>query len=115
MRAPKLMPWWAHRSGLSRGRTESLWRDACRYAQNATGEHETPRYWKVATERMASLLEVERLAHLRGLQSNETVDRTESRDLPRTGNDPRGLVALGLALLATGAATLTLRRRRTTN
>ena len=64
MREPQLMPWLAHRSGLSRGRTESLWRDACRYAQNATGEHETPRYWKVATERMASLLEVESLANL---------------------------------------------------
>ena len=45
--------------------------------------------------------------------SNQTVDRTGTRSLPRTGTDPRGLVALGLALLAAGAATLTLRRRRT--
>ncbi len=62
MKSPKLLPWLARRAGLSTARVEVLWREACTYARNATGENQTPRFWKAANARWLGLIEAEQLA-----------------------------------------------------
>ncbi|MCK9284460.1 MAG: hypothetical protein M0P39_09280 [Rhodocyclaceae bacterium] len=59
MKSPKLLPWLARSAGLSDARIGQLWLDATQYAANATGEHETHRYWKVAHERLIDLVDAE--------------------------------------------------------
>jgi len=60
---PKLLPWLARSAGLTDSRTEELWMEASQYAANATGEFETPKYWKAAHERLINLIQAESFAH----------------------------------------------------
>lgn len=59
MKTPKLLPWLARSAGLSDARTEELWLESCRYAQNLTDEVDTPRYWKVSHERLIDLVDAD--------------------------------------------------------
>ncbi|MCX8086359.1 MAG: hypothetical protein N3C63_05580 [Rhodocyclaceae bacterium] len=59
--SPKILPWLAHKAGISERRVEILWQAACRHAAHATGETETPAYWKVAMDRLLELVAAESL------------------------------------------------------
>lgn len=59
---PKLLPWLASSAGLTGLRAEELWREAGLYARNATGEFETPKYWKAAHDRVIHLIQAEAFA-----------------------------------------------------
>jgi hypothetical protein len=56
---PMILPWLARTWRVSEARAETLWRRACRYAECATGETETSRYWEVAKAQMIDLLDDE--------------------------------------------------------
>ena len=58
---PKMLPWLAHKAGISFERAEMLWRAACRLAKQTTGESETPAYWAAAVDRLLELVAAERL------------------------------------------------------
>lgn len=58
---PKLLPWLAHKAGISERRAEILWHAAQRHAAHATGETETPAYWQAAMDRLLELVAAERL------------------------------------------------------
>ena len=60
MKTPKALPWLARRAGVSDSRAELLWRAACLQAVSMTGEHDGPRYWDAARERLLDLLARER-------------------------------------------------------
>jgi len=58
---PKILPWLAHKAGITERRAEILWHAACRHAAHATGETETPAYWQAAMDRLLELVAAERL------------------------------------------------------
>ena len=60
MKAPKILPWLAHRAGISDRRAELLWRAACVQAAANTGEHDGSRYLSEAQQRLLDLLNRER-------------------------------------------------------
>lgn len=60
-RQPKMLPWLARKAGISERRAEALWRAAERHAAFATGETETPAYWKAAMDRLLELIAAEAL------------------------------------------------------
>lgn len=60
MKTPKILPWLAHRTGVSDERAEDLWRAACQQATALTGEGDGPCYWGAAVQTLLDLLEAER-------------------------------------------------------
>lgn len=59
MKAPKLLPWYARKAGVSVERAEALWRKALREATADTGWVGTSEYWGVAEARFLELLKAE--------------------------------------------------------
>ncbi len=60
-RSPKILPWLAHKAGISEHRAEMLWLAARRHAAHATGETETPAFWQAAMDRLLELVVAESL------------------------------------------------------
>ncbi len=60
MKTPKLLPWYAHKAGVSIERAETLWRKAVREATEETGWVGNAEYWGAAMDHFARLLENER-------------------------------------------------------
>ncbi|MGE5467182.1 MAG: hypothetical protein ACM3Y9_07150 [Ignavibacteria bacterium] len=60
-RLPKILPWLAKKAGITDHRAEILWRAAQRHAAFATGETDTPAYWKEAMDRLLELIAAEAL------------------------------------------------------
>lgn len=60
MKTPKLLPWYAHKAGVSIERAEILWRKAVREATEETGWVGNAEYWGAAMGHFACLLENER-------------------------------------------------------
>lgn len=58
---PKILPWLAHKAGITDRRAEVLWHAAQRHAMHVTGEHDTPEYWRVAMDRLLELVAAESL------------------------------------------------------
>jgi hypothetical protein len=58
---PKILPWLAHKAGIPLSRAEFLWQEALCHAHSATGETETPAYWKSAMDRLYELVAAEGL------------------------------------------------------
>lgn len=58
---PKILPWLAHKAGITLHRAEILWHAAQRHAAHVTGEIETPAYWQAAMDRLLELVAAERL------------------------------------------------------
>lgn len=59
MKAPKLLPWYAHKAGVSLDRAEALWLKAVRHATGKTGWVGTSEYWGTAMEEFRRLLAAE--------------------------------------------------------
>ncbi len=59
MNGPMILPWIAHKAGISEARAEELWREAIRYATEKTGWVGTSDYWEAAEQRLHSLIERE--------------------------------------------------------
>jgi hypothetical protein len=59
MRTPKLLPWYAHKSGVSLDRAEALWRKAVRTATEHTGWVGSSDYWGLAMDEFRRLLAAE--------------------------------------------------------
>lgn len=60
MNTPKLLPWYAHKAGVSIERAEILWRKAVREATEETGWVGNAEYWGAAMDHFIHLLESER-------------------------------------------------------
>lgn len=58
---PKILPWLAHKAGITEHRAEILWHAAARHAAHATGETDTPAYWAAAMDHLLELIAAERL------------------------------------------------------
>ncbi len=58
---PKILPWLAHKAGISLSRAEILWQAARCHAVHATGEADTPACNQVAMERLLELMTAESL------------------------------------------------------
>ena len=56
---PKMLPWLAKKAGVPLSRAEELWGNALRYATQKSDVVESPRYWKLAVERLVELLDGE--------------------------------------------------------
>jgi hypothetical protein len=56
---PKMLPHLARAHGLSDLRAEQIWWEASKYARNATGEFDTPKYWKASYDRLIDLVKAE--------------------------------------------------------
>lgn len=59
MRAPKLLPWYAHKAGVSLDRAEALWRKAVRSATEQTGWVGSSEYWGATMDEFRRLLAAE--------------------------------------------------------
>ncbi|TVO51872.1 hypothetical protein [Denitromonas halophila] len=59
MNAPKLLPWYARRAGVSIERAEALWRKAVRQATTDTGWVGNAEYYGAAMDTFIALLEAE--------------------------------------------------------
>jgi len=59
--APKILPWLAHKAGLSERRAETLWATALRYAAHHVGETASSAYWQAAMDRLLELIAAESL------------------------------------------------------
>lgn len=60
MKAPKLLPWYAQKAGVSLERAEQLWRKAVRNATADTGWVGNSEYWGAAMHEFRHLLDAER-------------------------------------------------------
>ncbi|MEW6515213.1 MAG: hypothetical protein AB1443_14570 [Pseudomonadota bacterium] len=58
---PKILPWLAHKAGISLSRAEVLWHAARCHAEALTGETDTPAYWSTAMDRLVELIAAESL------------------------------------------------------
>lgn len=56
MKSPMILPWIAHRAGISEERAEELWREALCYATEQTGWVGTSEYWEAAEKRLLTLV-----------------------------------------------------------
>lgn len=56
MKTPMILPWLAHKAGISEKRAEKLWADSLRYATAKTGWVGTSEYWHVAMDRLLRLM-----------------------------------------------------------
>ena len=61
MKLPMVLPWLAHRAGVSDSRAEALWQQATRQAELMAGERSSSCYWGAALQILLDLLEQERL------------------------------------------------------
>ncbi|MBN8447399.1 MAG: hypothetical protein J0M13_00025 [Candidatus Accumulibacter sp.] len=61
MKLPMVLPWLAHRAGVSDSRAEALWQQATCQAELMTGERGSSCYWGAALQILLDLLEQERL------------------------------------------------------
>lgn len=59
MKAPKILPWIAHKAGISDELALKLWRRAAGEAEHLCGRREGSEYWGLAVERFLSLVEGE--------------------------------------------------------
>jgi len=59
MRAPKILPWIAHKAGLSEALALKLWRRAAGEAEELTGCCNSSEYFHLAVERFIDLVEGE--------------------------------------------------------
>ncbi len=62
MKTPMILPWIAHRAGISDRRAEKLWREAICYATEQTGWVGTSEYWAAAERRLLELVAREKQA-----------------------------------------------------
>lgn len=62
MKAPMMLPWLAHKWGVSDERAIELWEQACADAQQAPGGLDTSKYWGFAKSRLIDLLDAEVLS-----------------------------------------------------
>jgi hypothetical protein len=62
MTALKMLPWLAHKAGISEERAEELWVEAVRYATNQTGTVGSSEHSKAAIDRLQELIEAEQVA-----------------------------------------------------
>lgn len=63
MNGPMILPWIAHKAGISETRAEELWREALCYATDTTGWVGTSEYWEVAEQRLHKLIDRETQAN----------------------------------------------------
>ena len=57
-KAPKILPWLAHKAGIDDRRAETLWHAALRYAAHAH-KTDTSEYWQAAMTRLEELIAAE--------------------------------------------------------
>ncbi|MCL2523135.1 MAG: hypothetical protein FWF20_04120 [Betaproteobacteria bacterium] len=57
--APKILPWIAHKAGISEELALKLWRRAIGEAEYLTGKSEGSDYWSLAVERFLAFVEDE--------------------------------------------------------
>lgn len=58
---PKILPWLAHKAGISETRAEILWLAAQHRAAQTVGEIDTPAYWAAAMDCLHELVAAESL------------------------------------------------------
>ncbi len=56
MNGPMILPWIAHKAGISEARAEELWREALCHATEQTGWVGTSEYWEAAAARLHKLI-----------------------------------------------------------
>ena len=59
MNGPMILPWIAHKAGISEARAEALWREALCHATDEAGWVGTSEYWQSAENRLHQLIERE--------------------------------------------------------
>ena len=59
MNSPMILPWIAHKAGISEARAEELWREALCHATDETGWVGTNEYWEAAESRLHDLIDRE--------------------------------------------------------
>ena len=59
MKAPKILPWIAHRTGISEDLALKLWRRAAGEAEELIGCHDSSDYYRLAVERFIDFAEAE--------------------------------------------------------
>ena len=59
MKAPKILPWVAHKTGISEDLALKLWRRAAGEAEEMTGRCDSSDYYRLAVERFIDLSEAE--------------------------------------------------------
>jgi hypothetical protein len=59
MKAPKILPWVAHKAGISEALALKLWRRAAGEAEALTGGCNSSDYYRLAVERLIELAEAE--------------------------------------------------------
>jgi len=59
MKGPMILPWVAHKAGISEARAEELWREALCHATETTGWVGTSEYWEAAEAELHRLIERE--------------------------------------------------------
>lgn len=59
MNAPKILPWIAHKAGISEELALKLWRRALSEAEYLVGKAEGSEYWGLAVERFLSIVDDE--------------------------------------------------------
>jgi hypothetical protein len=69
MNAPMMLPWLARKWDVSDERALELWREACRDAAVATGEHSSSDYWGFARGRLIDLLDAEVIARYPAIET----------------------------------------------
>lgn len=62
MNAPMILPWMAHKWGVSEERTLALWNEACIDADHVVGADRNSAYWGHAKSRWIDLLDQEVIA-----------------------------------------------------
>jgi hypothetical protein len=55
---PKMLPWLAHKAGISERRAEALWRSALRHAGHV-GKSGSPEFWRAASDELLQLVAAE--------------------------------------------------------
>ena len=63
MTALKMLPWLAHKAGISEERAEDLWVEAVRHATDRTGTVGSSEHSKIAVDRLQELIEAEQAAN----------------------------------------------------
>jgi hypothetical protein len=56
---PKILPWLAHKAGISEHRAEVLWHAAIRHADHVAGKAPSSAYWEAAMGHLQSLIAAE--------------------------------------------------------
>ena len=59
--APMILPWLAHKAGISEKRAETLWHAALRHAAARGYPAESSDYWKASMDRLLELIAAESL------------------------------------------------------